>query len=208
MSKRINFKDLISNQFFLLIVGAVISSLLIPWFFQIWQNQQTELEIKTSLISKISESVIDLIMATQSVILQNNNQQIYTQTEINRLFDNLNEKYRQWEIESAIINSQLRAYFPNSDVSNLWGSLKIYSNSFSENVTDFYRLSNNAKVNSTSPIDFGEKRQAILDQMESIIDKILKAKITSFSIGFGETRQILLDQMESIKDKIQEHLPS
>jgi hypothetical protein len=178
MSKRINFKDLISNQFFLLIVGAVISSLLIPWFFQIWQNQQTELEIKTSLISKISESVIDLIMATQSVILQNNNQQIYTQTEINRLFDNLNEKYRQWEIESAIIKSQLRAYFPNSDVSNLWGSLKIYSNSFSENVTDFYRLSNNAKVNSTSPIDF------------------------------GETRQILLDQMESIKDKIQEHLPS
>ena len=208
MSKRINFKDLISNQFFLLIVGAVISSLLIPWFFQIWQNQQTELEIKTSLISKISESVIDLIMTTQSVILQNNYQQINTQTEINRLFDNLNEKYRQWEIESAIINSQLRAYFPNSDVSNLWGSLKIYSNSFSENVTDFYRLSNNAKVNSTSPIDFGEKRQAILDQMESIIDKILKAKITSFSIGFGETRQILLDQMESIKDKIQEHLPS
>lgn len=62
----------------------------------------------------------------------------------------------------------------------VWGSLKIYSNSFPENVTDFYRLSNEAKINSTSPIDFGEKRQAILDQMESIMDRILKAKITSF----------------------------
>lgn len=173
-----------SNQFFLLIVGALISSLLIPWFFQIWQNQQAELEIKTNLISKISESVIGLVMATQSVLIQNNNQLIDTEDELVHLFDNLNEKYRQWEIESAIINSQLRAYFPNSDVSNLWGSLKIYSNSFSEKVTDFYRLSNEAKINSTSPIDFGEKRQAILDQMESIIDKILKAKITSFNFSF------------------------
>jgi hypothetical protein len=180
MRKRINFKDLFSSQLFLLIVGAIISSLLIPWFFQIWQNQQTELEIKTNLVSKISESVIALVMATQSILLQNNYQQINSFDEFIHLFDNLNEKYAQWEIESAIINSQLRAYFPNSDVSNLWGSLKIYSNSFSENVTDFYRLSNEAKINSTSPIDFGEKRQAILDQMESIIDKILKAKITSF----------------------------
>jgi hypothetical protein len=180
MKKEINFKDLFSSQLFLLIVGAIISSLLIPWFFQIWQNQQTELEIKTNLISKISESVISLVMATQSVLIQNNYQQIDTEDELIHLFDNLNEKYRQWEIESAIINSQLKAYFPNSDVSNLWGSLKLYSNSFSENVTDFYRLSNEAKINSTSPIDFGEKRQAILDQMESIMDRILKAKITSF----------------------------
>ena len=180
MEKRIKFKDLFSSQLFLLIVGAIISSLLIPWFFQIWQNQQTELEIKTNLISKISESVIALVMTTQSVLIQNNNHLITTPEKFIQLFDNLNEKYAQWEIESAIINSQLRAYFPNSDVSNLWGSLKIYSKSFSENVTDFYRLSANAKINSTSPIDFGETRQALLDQMESIIDKILKAKITSF----------------------------
>lgn len=180
MIKTVNLKDLFSNQFFLLIVGAIISSLLIPWFFQIWQNQQTELEIKTNLVSKISESVISLVMATQSVLLQSNYQQINNQDELIQLFGNLNEKYRQWEIDSAIINSQLRAYFPNSDVSNLWGSLKIHSNSFSENVTDFYRLSNNAKINSTSSIEFGETRQAILNQMESIIDKILKAKITSF----------------------------
>ena len=180
MEKRIKFKDLFSSQLFLLIVGAIISSLLIPWFFQIWQNQQTELEIKTNLISKISESVIALVMTTQSVLIQNNNHLITTPEKFIQLFDNLNEKYAQWEIESAIINSQLRAYFPNSDVSNLWGSLKIYSKSFSENVTDFYRLNANAKINSTSPIDFGEKRQALLDQMESIIDKILKAKITSF----------------------------
>ena len=185
MGKRINFKDLFSNQFFLLIVGAIISSLLIPWFFQIWQNQQTELEIKTNLISKISESVIALVMATQSILIQNNNQQINTQDEFNQLFNNLNEKYRQWEIESAIINSQLRAYFPNSDVSTLWGSLKIYSNSFSENVTDFYRLSSEAEINSTSPINFGETRQELLNQMESIIDNILKAKITSFNFSIA-----------------------
>ena len=50
----------------------------------------------------------------------------------------------------------------------VWGSLKIYSNSFPENVTDFYRLSNEVKINSTSPINFGETRQLLLDQMKSI----------------------------------------
>ena len=207
MTKRIILKSLFSNQLFLLIAGAIISSLLIPWFFQIWQNQQTELEIKTNLISKISESVITLVMTTQSVLIQNNNQHITSSDQLIQLFDNLNEKYRKWEIESATINSQLRAYFPNSDVSNLWGSLKTGSNSFSENVSKFYTLSIKAEVNSTSPIDFGDTRQELLNQMESIIDKILKAKITSFNFSFFEwdfrgTSQELLSRMESIKDTI------
>jgi hypothetical protein len=175
------FKDILSSQLGLLVLGALITSLIIPWFFQLWQDHQKELEIKTNLVSRISESVTKLVLSTQSVLLANNHGQIHTIEQKRELFDELNDEYKDWEISSAVIGSQLQAYFPHVNLSKEWGSLMIYSHSFSENVTDFYRLSNEVTVNSTNQIDFFEDRQTLLQQRDALIQRILNTDITSFT---------------------------
>ena len=58
-------KGFLSSQICLLILGAIISSLIIPWFFQVWQDYQKELEIKTNLIERITEAVTRMIMSAE-----------------------------------------------------------------------------------------------------------------------------------------------
>jgi hypothetical protein len=176
-----NIKDFLSSQLGLLILGAVISSLIVPWFFQVWQDYQKELEIKTDLVGKISEDVTRIIMSTQFVLLTNNRDQIKTVEQHRELLNELNEEYKQWEINSAVIGSQLQAYFPHTDLANEWGSLNVYSGSFSENVTDFYRLTALVAPNSTRDIDFFDDRQNLLQQKDDLIQRILSSEMTSFS---------------------------
>lgn len=138
-----NIKGFISSQIGLLILGAIISSLIIPWFFQVWQDYQKELEIKTNLIERITEAVTRMIMSTQSFMLDNNRDQIKTDEQFYDLFNEVNDEYKEWEINSAIIDSQLKAYFPTSNLSKDWGSslgLGFKQNSFSENVSAFFAL--------------------------------------------------------------------
>ena len=106
-----NIKGFISSQIGLLILGAIISSLIIPWFFQVWQDYQKELEIKTNLIERITEAVTRMIMSTQSFMLDNNRDQIKTDEQFYDLFNEVNDEYKEWEINSAIIDSQLKHTF-------------------------------------------------------------------------------------------------
>jgi hypothetical protein len=182
-----NIKDFLSSQLGLLILGAIISSLIVPWFFQVWQDYQKELEIKTDLVGKISEDVTRIIMSTQFVLLMNNLQHIQTVEQHKEVLDELNEEYKQWEINSAVIGSQLQAYFPHTDLANEWGSLKVGSGSFSENVSRFYTLAVSVAPNSTRDIDFFDDRQNLLQQKDDLIQRILSSEMTSFS---GKTFQI------------------
>jgi hypothetical protein len=83
-----------------------------------------------------------------------------------------------------VIESQLQAYFPHTDLADEWGSLEPFSSSFSENVTDFYRLSDSVAINSTEyhqVMDFSDDRQNLLQQKDDLIQRILSSEMTSFS---------------------------
>jgi hypothetical protein len=128
-----------SHPLVLLIVGAIISSILIPWFTRGWQNYQQELEIKKELVGDISEAVMKLVMEVQSFEIQLKNETLSgnlsalkpQREKFNLLFSELNEDYREWEVSSAVIGSQLRAYFRDSEIAPKWGI-------FSQNLTRFY----------------------------------------------------------------------
>ena len=45
----------LSHPLLLLLVGALVSSYLLPLLTQSWQNHQKELELKSALVSQISE---------------------------------------------------------------------------------------------------------------------------------------------------------
>jgi hypothetical protein len=57
----------LSNPLLLLIIGAVISGILIPYFTRQWQDHQKDLELKTDLVSGISKAIVDLMLAAQLI---------------------------------------------------------------------------------------------------------------------------------------------
>jgi hypothetical protein len=184
-----SIKDFFSSTLGLFILGVLITSLLIPWFFQVWQDYQKELEIKSDLVGRISESVTRIIMSTQSFLLQGAG---LTWEQRNKLLEELNNDYREWEITSSVIDSQLKAYFPHTSLSSDWGSLKAVNPlkinesrsplapSFSNNVSMFYTKANSVVPNGPR-VDFGDDRQKLLEQRDKIIQHILDSKINSFA---------------------------
>src|SRR5688572_15919458 len=49
------FEESFLYPLILLLVGAGVTSLLIPWFTNRWQDRRKQLEIKVDLVSKITE---------------------------------------------------------------------------------------------------------------------------------------------------------
>jgi hypothetical protein len=185
-----SIKDFFSSQLGIFVLGAIITSLLIPWFFQVWQDYQKELEIKSDLVGQISESVTRMIMSTQFFFL--NNPETLGLEQYNKQMEELNSDYRDWEIASSVIDSQLKAYFPHTSLSSDWGSLKAVdprkinksssplAPTFSNNVSDFY-----AKVpyvnRDDTQFNFGDERQKLLLQKDKIIQRILDSPVSSFA---------------------------
>src|SRR5262245_28005345 len=115
--------ELLKHPLTVLLVGALISGLLIPTFTRRWQNHQKALEIKTQLVSELSKSIMEIIMAIQFVHLDAKS---LTQADFDKA-------YRNWEIESAVVGTQLQAYFPDTTIPAEWTT-------FSALVTDLYAL--------------------------------------------------------------------
>jgi len=183
----------LSHPLLLIIVGALISSYLIPALTRRWQDHWKELELKVSLLSRISKSATDMVMAVQYAKLRTKSQ---TQEDYDRA-------YRKWEIEAAVIGSHLRAYFPNTQIGPDWDT-------YSELVTDLYALSGTHDVakrreqvqkirdhfsSSPSSVDWDalfEKadpqhwenwsilRQQILNRKDELAQLILKSRMSLF----------------------------
>jgi hypothetical protein len=111
----------LSNPLLLLVVGAVISGLLIPYITAQWQNHEKELELKTNLVSRISEAVSSALTSAQFSAANRTEQAAYQQA------------YYEWEATHSAISSYLRAYFPNTSIGEEWDE---YANI----TTSFFRL--------------------------------------------------------------------
>jgi hypothetical protein len=94
----------------LLTLGALISSLLVPWFTRKWQDHQKALELKSDLASQIAESATSTIVSSLSV--HDEQRDDYSRAE--------EKSWRAWEIRSAAIEARLRAYFPNNSLADDW----------------------------------------------------------------------------------------
>jgi hypothetical protein len=104
-------------------VGGLISALLAPYITDQWQNHQKELEVKTDLIGRISQATAAIISVTQLLGLPGVNMSQISQT----------DAYLNWETSSATIGSQLRAYFPDTQLDQDWGN-------YSAIMVDFFSL--------------------------------------------------------------------
>ncbi|MGE5705668.1 MAG: hypothetical protein ACM3XP_02995 [Nitrososphaerales archaeon] len=107
-----DLSKLLSHPFSLLIVGAIISSLIIPYYTKSWQDYQKELEIKSTIISSISKAMSDYVINGRLVQIPGFMDKIdYTQSTID------------WEISKSVIKSQIQTYFNDSTIIKNWEDL-------------------------------------------------------------------------------------
>jgi hypothetical protein len=96
--------ELFSHPLVLLLIGAGVSSYLIPWLTNKWQDHKKEIEIKIDLISKMSD-IIALASGHAYVCRQNQE---------NR--ENFHKDILDWLVKANNSRSQLRVYFPDATI--------------------------------------------------------------------------------------------
>jgi hypothetical protein len=117
----------LANPLVVTVIAALLGSLLIPYLTRSWQNHQKALEIKTSLVGQMSESVSDAVATGRFLaadLVRSESPQAAW-----------NDGYRDWTTASAAIGARLQAYV-GSEVGADWRS-------FADVVENFLRLSAN-----------------------------------------------------------------
>jgi hypothetical protein len=141
----------LASPLLITVVAAVLSGLLLPYIARGWQNHQKALEVKTGLVTQMSESSSGTVATSRFLAAR----LIPTTAEAQPVW---NKAYRDWATESSSIGAKLQAYV-SLDTGNRWQS-------FGYAVTDFLSLS----VRASSL----EARKAQIDELRSLLPKPLR----------------------------------
>jgi hypothetical protein len=138
----------LANPLVVTVVAAVLSGLLIPYVARGWQNHQKALEVKTGLVTQMSESSSGTVATSRflAASLIPDAQPIW------------NTAYRDWVTESSSIGAKLQAYV-SLETGDRWRS-------FGYSVTDFLSLSVAARSQSS--------REAQINEINALLPKGLQ----------------------------------
>jgi hypothetical protein len=149
--------DVVSDLVFplvVLVVGALVTGLLIPMLARRRDRHLKALDVKTALVSDISETVLKFVMAIQFAVLES------------QLPKNYAEAYRTWEVETGVLHTKLEAYFPGKGIVQDWESLEAH-------LRTAYGLSENGKAARAS---WGDAKATALAKKKALIAKVLKSR--------------------------------
>jgi hypothetical protein len=121
----------LGNPLLVTVVAAVLGGLLIPHITRQWQNHEKALEIKTGLVTEMSESASRTVMSGRFIAAGLLEEAALDPSAGQRAW---NDGYQAWTTSSASIGAKLEAYFAGSDLGAEWRS-------FANVVTDFFDLS-------------------------------------------------------------------
>ncbi len=107
----------------LLILGFALTTIFGGLLTNRWQNRAKEWELKTSLVARMTEEVMNILMATQLA-------EVGAKSQSQSDFD---AAYKRWEIQQGVISSTIRAYFREEKLGKAWDE-------FAEHVSSFYAL--------------------------------------------------------------------
>jgi len=114
-------------------MGALLSGLIIPFITKNWQDRQKSLEIRTTLVSEISNAVMEFFMSIQFVHIRKETPRTSLTSVPSHEQAEFDQAYKAWEVKSAVIGTKLQAYFPKSDIPKTWTA-------FADVMTGFYAL--------------------------------------------------------------------
>jgi hypothetical protein len=101
----------------LLVAGAAVTGLVVPYITRGWQRHQKRLELKVELLRELSEAVTRLITHAQW-------RDMGAKPELSPADRAEFEwRYGEWEVATQVLQAQLEAYFPDSpDIACHWSS--------------------------------------------------------------------------------------
>lgn len=172
----------LDHPLIVLLVGAVVTGLLVPAVTRRWQDRQKELELKTGLVSELSESIMEIVMAVQFHHMTAG--RCGQGDDANNLMQELNQAYRTWEVRSAVIATKLRSYFPATTVPDEWTQ-------FSETITLFYALEGT---------EGGDKQELMLRIKDKLLGLLGPGSVTGE--GWGHLRSAILKEKDKLIQNI------
>jgi hypothetical protein len=110
----------LAHPLLLLLVGAVISTLVVPMLTQRWQNHQRALDEQTTLVADMtanSEKFIQALFGDEAVFAQESGRPY------NDAQADLNGAVKVWVVQQAVIGSRLRAYYRGTPIPAGWKRL-------------------------------------------------------------------------------------
>lgn len=129
-ARRANLSTWLSNPLLVTVVAALLGSWLLPQITRKWQDHQKALEIKTGLVSEMSESVSNAVATSRFIAAGLVARSSSDPRAEQRAW---NDGYREWTTSSASVGAKLRAYF-GPEVGSEWQT-------FTYAVTDLVLLS-------------------------------------------------------------------
>jgi hypothetical protein len=150
-SRLAEWAKLLANPLLVTVVAAVLSGLLIPYVSRGWQNHQKALEVKTGLVTQMSESSSGTVATSRFLAAS----LIAPTTDPQPIW---NEAYRNWVTESSSIGARLQAYV-SRQTGDRWRS-------FGYSVTDFLSLSVAPKSSNS--------REAQINEINALLPKGLR----------------------------------
>ena len=108
------FKNVMSHPFVLLVAGAIISSLIFPYFTRVWQDAQKELQLQSELADTVNRAISSFVVATD---LAQNPDYAAGNTE------RLTNAYVEWLIDKSLIHSKLQIFYNDKQLTKNWDNL-------------------------------------------------------------------------------------
>ncbi len=104
----------------LLLLGAALSGLLVPWVARGWQDQRKAFEVKAALAERLTRAVVEIATAVQFVLVRAASQSQ----------EDFDQAYRTWQVEKSMLTSLLGAYFRDGAVTAAWTSCRALATAY------------------------------------------------------------------------------
>jgi len=100
----------LSHPLTLLLAGAAITSIVAPAITRGWQDHEKELAVKSQLVGELTEKTSTFLAAIQFAQVGAKDDDLKA----------VNQAYKQFLVDSAVLGSRLSARFPNPSVTKQW----------------------------------------------------------------------------------------
>ena len=182
---------ILSHPLTLLLAGAALTGWLLPRLVRGWQDQRKALEVKASLVERVTRAVMDITTAVQFSLVGAASQSL----------ENFDKAYRDWQLEKWVLTSVIGAYFRNAAVLEAWVRCRSLT-------TAYYVQSG---IHRSTPETTAATRDAYLGAVASGLDCSPPEDVTddsrSFEAQTGETQgSSRLIDVQSLRDELQRAL--
>lgn len=108
-------KAILGHPLVLLVATAIISGLLVPRLTAQWQERDQQLDVRKDLAARVSRTVGELFTATQFAQVKSGRAPLPADEQ-----QRLDDAYRKWLVESAVLAAELTAYYRNDALEADW----------------------------------------------------------------------------------------